>query len=57
MAEAMDPANQWAFDADVAPATDWAEKARRDAQDRYYKQYPDANRNGHVWGVAKRQAE
>jgi hypothetical protein len=55
MAEATDPANQFAFEGFEKPQTDWAERARQDAKDRYYKQWPDANRNGHMWGVRRRK--
>jgi len=58
MSEATDPANQWAFEGQKAPLTDWAEKARADAQDEYYKKWDkkDApvNRNGHIWNVSKK---
>lgn len=58
MAEAMDVANQFAFKGQDGPRVDWAEKARQDAQDAYYKQHDKkdnpVNRNGHVWGVTKR---
>ena len=33
--EAMDPANQFAFEAQDKPVTDWADKALKDAQDRF----------------------
>lgn len=55
MAEATDIANRYKFHGPEKPTTDWAEKARKDAQDSYYKRYdsPDnpVNRNGHMWGV------
>ena len=54
MSEAMDPANQFAFEGSEKPKTDYVEKARRDRMDRYYKQWPDSNRNGHVWSVKRR---
>jgi hypothetical protein len=58
MSEATDPANQFAFKGQESPTIDWAEKARADAQDKYYKEWdkPDqpVNRNGHIWGVRKR---
>jgi hypothetical protein len=53
MSEATDAANQFAFRGYTAPKVDWAEKARRDAQDAYYERYKDANRNGHLWGVTR----
>ena len=54
MSEATDPANQFAFEGFAAPQTDWAEKARQDAKDRFYEKWKDANRNGHMWGVRRR---
>jgi hypothetical protein len=54
LSEAMDPANQFAFEGFSEPRVDFAEKARRDRMDNYYKQFKDANRNGHVWGVKRR---
>lgn len=54
MSEAMDPANQFAFEGYEKPRTDFVEKARKDAMDAYYKRYPDADRNGHIWGVKRR---
>lgn len=35
------------------PLVDWAAQARDQAMDRYYKEYPDADRSGHVWVVRK----
>jgi hypothetical protein len=35
------------------PLVDWAAKARDDAADVYYKQYPDTPRSGHLWVVRK----
>lgn len=53
--EATDPANQDAFKGRDKPRVDWQEKADRDAQDKYYKEWdkPDnpVNRNGHIWGA------
>lgn len=58
MSEAMDPANQFGFSGPQAPLVDFAEKARLDAQDAFYKQHDKkdhpVNRNGHIWGVTKR---
>lgn len=54
MSEATDPANQFAFEGYEKPRTDYVEKARRDAMEAFYKRYPDANRNGHIWGVKRR---
>lgn len=55
MDEATDPANQFAFEASAAPTVDWAEATRAAAIEAYYKQYPDANRAGHLWGVTRRK--
>lgn len=56
--EAFDPANQFAFKGQDAPKVDYAEKARLDAQEAFYKQHDKkdnpVNRHGHVWGVTKR---
>lgn len=58
MDEATDPANQFEFVGDAVPLVDYAEKAREDSRDRYYKQYDSkdnpVNRNGHLWGVKRR---
>lgn len=58
MSEAMDPANEFAFVGQRLPTVDFAEKARKDAQDAYYKQYDKkdnpVNRNGHTWSVSRR---
>lgn len=58
MSEAMDPANQYAFEGRDKPLVDWAEKARKDKQDAYYKQYDQkdnpVNRNGHIWTVQRK---
>lgn len=55
MSEAMDPANEHAFTAanGGVPSIDFAEKAIEDAKDAYYDSWPDANRNGHMWGVIR----
>ena len=56
--EAMDPANQFAFEAQEKPVTNWADKALSDAQDAYYKTRPkDESRNGHRWGRVTRRGE
>lgn len=39
----------WHYVANKVPRVDYAAKAEGDARDAYYKQYKDANRNGHVW--------
>ena len=55
MSEAMDPQNEHAFAAANGglPSIDHAERAVEDAKDRYYAQWPEANRNGHKWGVIR----
>lgn len=58
MAEALDPANQFAFEGFDKPLVDYADKAQHDAADAFYKKhdkkdYP-VNRNGHRWGVRYR---
>lgn len=51
MSEAMDPANQFRFDAQSRPVIDWAAKAIADKQDAYYAGRPKGeSRNGHRWG-------
>lgn len=55
-AEATDKANEHAFEADPLPTIDFAAKAVGDAQDAYYKDWPDASSNGHLWRVRKRSA-
>ena len=56
LAEAMDPANQFAFEGQKAPTIDYADKALKDAQDRFYKNRPkDESRNGHRWGRVTRR--
>lgn len=58
--EATDPANQFAYVGDQVPVVDFAEKAREDARDQYYKLYDSktnpVNRNGHLWGVKRRSS-
>ena len=57
LAEAMDPANQFAFEAQKRPTVDYADKALKDAQDAYYKSRPkDESRNGHRWGRVTRKS-
>lgn len=57
-AEATDPANQFVFEGQALPKVNYATKARKDAEDAYYRQWDkkDApvNRNGHIWGVSKK---
>lgn len=54
MSEATDPANESAFTGPRKPRVDFALKAQKDAMDQYYKVWPDANRNGHLWGVTRK---
>ena len=54
MSEATDPANQFAFEGFALPRVDFAAKAMEDAKAKYYKEWPDANRNGHLWGVRRK---
>lgn len=56
MSEATDPANAGAFEGWKLPVVDFAEKARQDQKDKYYKEWPDANRNGHMWGVRRKSS-
>jgi hypothetical protein len=51
--EATDPKNEHAFVADPMPTIDHAAKKVLDAQDAYYKQWPDASSNGHLWRVRR----
>lgn len=55
MSEAMDPANQFAFEVPDKPRMDWAEKALAEKQDKYYRARPkDESRAGHKWHVKRR---
>lgn len=54
--EATDKANEHMFVADQLPTIDFAAKAIGDAQDAYYKQWPDAPSNGHLWRVKRKSA-
>lgn len=60
MSEATDPANQFAFQGDEFPTTDWAEKARLDSQSAYYARFDSKenplNRNGLIFGVKRRSS-
>lgn len=55
--EATDPANEHAFTVGRGPLVDFAEKAKRDGADAYYKKYDTkenpVNRNGHIWRVKR----
>lgn len=55
MSEATDIANEYAFVGPDKPITDWAEKALSQAKDRYYEQWPNASRHGHIWRVKRRE--
>jgi hypothetical protein len=55
MGEATASENQFGYVGDDLPQVDWAMKALLDAQDRYYKKYPDGSRNGHLWAVRKKE--
>jgi len=51
-----DPSNRAAkyrFTAGKFPVVDYAEKARKDAEQAYLKKYPDANTNGHIWPLSR----
>lgn len=43
----------WHYEASRAPSVDYATKALRDRQDEFYKEYPNASRNGHIWRVRR----
>jgi hypothetical protein len=53
--EAMDPANQFAWEGQELPKMDFSVKAARDKSDQYYEANKKANRNGHRWGPPKRR--
>ena len=54
--EAMDAANQFAYEVQEKPRIDWAEKAVKDAMDKFYEDRPKGeSRNGHKWGRVKRR--
>lgn len=58
LSEALDPANQFAFEAPEKPQIDWAEKTAQDQAERYYKTRPKGeSRNGHRWGRVTRRSE
>lgn len=54
VSEAMDPDNQWAFEAPAAPRVNWAVKAVDDFRDQFYEANKDASRNGHQWYVKRK---
>jgi len=41
------------YEASRAPSVDFAAKALKDRQDEFYKEYPNASRNGHIWRVRR----
>lgn len=53
LAEAMDPANQFAFEVE-APVMDWAAKTRNDFIESYKKQHPSADMSALHIRVRKR---
>lgn len=58
MSEAMDPANQFAFQVNKRPSMDWAAKALGDAQDAFYNgEGKDKPRHGHQWRVSKKPTQ
>lgn len=58
ISEVTDPANRYAFEGREVPIVNYAEKARRDAEDAYYKKWDrkdnPVNRNGHMWEVKRK---
>lgn len=56
MSEAMDPENQFAFEAE-GPVTDWAQAKLDEARDAYRKKYPDANMSALHWAVRRRSTD
>lgn len=53
-ADATARENEHAFEADPIPTIDFSAKAIGDAQDAYYKQWPDVSTHGHLWRVKKK---
>ena len=53
MADAVDPANQFAFEV-APPVTDWAQKKLNEAQEAFKKRYPQADMDALLWTVAPR---
>lgn len=53
LSEATDPANANAYEA-VGPTVDFVEAAVAHAQEKYLKDWPDADTAGHLWGVRKK---
>ena len=54
LSEATDVANQFAFEGNEFPRTDWVAKAIGDASDRFYEKNPKTSRNGHQWYAKRR---
>ena len=52
MSEAQDPASQFAYTAE--PVMDWVEKARKDFEDAYRRNNPDASLNGIMFRAKRR---
>lgn len=52
--EAMDPANQFAFEVPVPPPVDWAQRKLNEAQDRWRKDHPDDDIDSRMWSVRQR---
>lgn len=48
--EATDPANAYAWEA-VGPTVDFVEATVARAQEKYKRDWPDADTAGHLWGV------
>ena len=59
MSEATDPSGDpakkggWRYEANRLPRVDFAAKALADQQDAFYKKWPKASRNGHLWYVKR----
>ena len=56
MSEAMDPANQFAYEV-PPPSIDWAQRALNDAEEAYKKRYPQADMGSLLFRVRMRDAE
>ncbi|WP_413354023.1 hypothetical protein [Microbacterium sp. 1P06AB] len=53
MAEATDPANANAYEP-VGPTVDFSEATIVHAQEKYARDWPDADTAGHLWGVRRK---
>lgn len=51
MADATNPANEYAFDVPDVPSIDFAARALNVKKDQYYKKWPDADERSHRWRV------